>query len=143
MVFGILVDLDHLFDYFYAERRLTFSLRTFLRSRHWRKSGRLFVFFHAFEYLPLVYCTWHALRGRRWAMAATTAMSVHLLADQTLNDLRPWGYFILYRLCHRFRASELLDFEAQARILERREAHRRMAREGRLPLRLRIVDFFV
>ncbi|MHB8620241.1 MAG: hypothetical protein ACYDAG_11855 [Chloroflexota bacterium] len=143
LVFGVLIDIDHLFDYFYAERKPRFSPREFLRTRYWRKSGRLFLLFHGFEYLPLVYLVWQSMRGRRWALAATSAMSIHLLADHLVNGLRPLGYFVSYRAAHRFRAAELLDFEAMAREDARHKRHQRLAAEGRLPLHSRLLDLIV
>ncbi|MGH2366073.1 MAG: hypothetical protein ACRDHX_15675 [Chloroflexota bacterium] len=143
LLFGVLVDLDHLFDYFYAERRLTFDLHEFLGTRYWKKSGRLFVLFHGFEYLPLVYFVWQGLKGHRWAVAATSAMSVHLLADHLLNELRPLGYFVLYRLAHGFRAADILDLPKSRRLEAARARREAQGRDGRLPLRGRVINFFV
>ena len=142
LIFGVLVDIDHLVDYFYAERSFRFNLRAFLSSRSWARSGRVFVLFHGFEYLPFVFLFWQGMRGRKWAIAATSAMSVHLLADHVLNDLKPLGYFITYRLAHRFRASELIDQRKVARVDARRERRRRLAMEGRLPTTERILSIF-
>lgn len=120
LVFGVLVDVDHFFDYWYSEGRVCFDWKTFMGTRYWRKSGRLFVFFHAWEWLPLVFLVWQAWKGRRWAVAATAAMSSHLVADHLVNELKPLGYFLLYRLAHGFRAGELMDWE-RVRRLEARE----------------------
>lgn len=141
--FGVLIDLDHLFDYWYAQRRPQIDLAEFMTSRYWRRSGRLFVLFHAFEYLPFVFLAFQALKGRRWAMAATVAMSSHVLADHLANDLRPLGYFITYRIKHRFRAAEIIDMERATRLERLRAQRRRLAREGRLPLHQRLLSWFV
>ena len=74
--FGVLVDLDHFVDYWYSEGRVCFDWKTFMATRYWRKSGRLFILFHAFEYLPFVFLAWQALKGRRWAVAARSAVKV-------------------------------------------------------------------
>ena len=63
LAFGVLVDLDHFLDYWYSEGRICFDLKTFLATRYWRKSGRLFIVFHAFEYLPIVFLLWRAVKG--------------------------------------------------------------------------------
>lgn len=132
LAFGVLVDLDHFIDYWFSEGRVCFDLHTFLRTRYWKKSGRLFVLFHAFEYLPLVFLVWRALKGRRWAVAATVAMSSHVLADHFVNELRPLGYFILYRVMHGFRADELLDWD-RVHHLEAKYAERKRRAEGGAP----------
>ena len=141
--FGVLVDLDHLIDYWYSERRITFDVHDFLATRYFRKSGRIFVLFHAFEYLPLVFLFWQGYKGRKWAVAATAAMSSHVLADHFINDLRPLGYFILYRLKHRFRAAELMDWERVERLEQDRSEREAKAKRGELTFRERLISLFV
>jgi len=143
LAFGVLVDLDHFLDYWYSEGRICFDLKTFLATRYWRKSGRLFIVFHAFEYLPIVFLLWRAVKGRRWAVAATAAMSSHVLADHLVNELRPLAYFILYRLAHGFRADELLDIEKVRRLEEQNRQQELQAREGARPWHSRLVALFV
>jgi hypothetical protein len=143
LVFGVLVDLDHFIDYWYAEGRICFDAKTFLRTRYWQKSGRLFVFFHAFEYLPLVFLVWQAFKGRKWAVAATAAMSSHVLADHFINELKPLGYFILYRAAHGFRAGELLDWEGVRRVEARYAERNRRKEEGTLPWYSRLAGQFI
>jgi hypothetical protein len=143
LVFGVLVDLDHVIDYWYSEGRICFDLHTFLRTRYWRKKGRLFIFFHAFEYLPLVFLVWQALKGRKWAVAATVAMSSHVLADHLVNELRPLGYFILYRLAHGFRAEELIDWQRVARLEAKHAERKRLAEQHPLPWYERLAAQFV
>ena len=143
LIFGVLVDLDHLIDYWYSEGRICFDTHTFLKTRYWQKSGRLFVFFHAFEYLPLVFLVWHAWKGRKWAVAATAAMSSHVLADHMANELRPLGYFILYRLAHGFRAAELLDWDRVRKVQARYAERQRRAAAGTLPWYSRLAAQFI
>ncbi|HLG69548.1 MAG TPA: hypothetical protein VK009_03895 [Chloroflexota bacterium] len=143
LAFGVLVDLDHFIDYWYAEGRICFNLRTFLRTRYWERSGRLFVLFHAFEYLPIVFLVWQAWKGRRWAVAATAAMSSHLLADHLVNELKPLGYFLLYRVAHGFRADEILDWNRVHQLEERRRKAKQGPRAGRLSWPRRVMRLFV
>jgi hypothetical protein len=141
--FGVLVDLDHFIDYWYSEGRPCFDLHTFLRTRYWQKSGRVFILFHAFEYLPVVFLVWQALKGRKWAVAATAAMSSHVLAEHFVNELRPLGYFILYRLAHGFRASELIDWERTRRLEAKYAERKRLAEQRPLPWYSRLAAQFI
>ena len=141
--FGVLVDLDHFVDYWYSEGRVCFDWKTFMATRYWRKSGRLFILFHAFEYLPFVFLAWQALKGRRWAVAATAAMSSHIVADHLVNELRPLGYFILYRLAHGFRAAELMDPERVRRQEALLRERKRRAEQAPRPWYERLVRLFV
>lgn len=143
LAFGVLVDLDHFFDYWYLKRRFTFDRREFLRTRYWERSGRVFVLFHAFEYLPLLFLFWQAWKGRKWAVAATTAMSSHVLADHFVNELKPFGYFISYRLAKRFRADELIDRDKLHRMQRLRARRKQLAAEGRLSWPARAISLFI
>jgi len=143
LAFGVLVDLDHFVDYWYSEGRICFNLRTFLSTRYWQRSGRLFILFHAFEYLPLVFLFWQAYKGRKWAWAATAAMSSHVLADHFINELRPLGYFILYRLAHGFKADQLIDWHKVERLDAARAERNRAVEEGRLSRLSRMRSLFV
>jgi hypothetical protein len=143
LAFGVLVDLDHVFDYLYSERRLTWDTRTFMRTRYWRRSGRIFVLFHAFEYLPMVFFMWQAFKGRKWAVAATSAMSSHVLADHFVNELRPLGYFISYRILHRFKAEEILDWERVRRIEQREGQRKQRVPQPRVTWYKRLIAWFI
>ena len=143
MIFGVLVDLDHLIDYWYFKRRICFDRNEFLHSRYWERTGRLFVLFHAFEYLPLVFFFWQGWKGRKWAVAATAAMSSHVLADHFINELRPLGYFISYRLANGFRADRLIDPGKVARLKRKQAARSELAAQGRLPWWSRLASLFV
>jgi membrane-bound metal-dependent hydrolase YbcI (DUF457 family) len=143
LAFGVLVDLDHFIDYWYFKRHISFDLQEFLHSRYWEGSKRLFILFHAFEYLPLVFLFWQAWKGRRWAVAATAAMSSHVLADHFINELRPFGYFIVYRAAKGFRSEELIDWAKVRRLKELRARRKQRAEEGRLSWPERAIALFV
>jgi hypothetical protein len=143
VAFGVLVDLDHLFDYWYSERRLTWNTRTFMSTRYWRRSGRVFLLFHAFEHLPMVFLLWQAFKGRKWAVAATSAMSSHVLADHFVNELRPLGYFLSYRIAHRFRASEIMDWDKARRVEARRHEQKELKRRHQLTWYKRLIAWFI
>ena len=118
-------------------------MHEFLATRYWRKSGRIFILFHAFEYLPLVFFVWQGMKGRKWAVAATTAMASHVVADHFINDLKPLGYLITYRLKHGFRAAEIMDWERSERLLAMRQERQRRRQGRKLTLGERLVSLFV
>ena len=130
LAFGVLLDLDHLIDYWYAERRLPRDLDDFRSGRYFVRSGRLFVLFHGYEYLPLLYLGWRALRGRQAALVAVGAVLLHLLADQLVNYLKPLGYFVSYRVAHRFRTAEIIDWDKRERLRPVRLERAQRVREG-------------
>jgi len=143
LVFGVLVDLDHLFDYWYSEGGLTFDLDTFMATRYFKKRGRIFVLFHAWEYLPLLYFVWQAWKGRKWAVAATAAMSTHVVFDHFLNDLKPLGYFLWWRLKHRFNAAVIIDWDKAEAIDARHRNYNERLQRGEVRLPERLASLFV
>ena len=94
---GFLVDSDHLFDYWlYVKDLKKFSIRQFLSSEHFKKSGKLYIVFHAWEYgLGML------MLGYGLKVPTLTAMGVsyllHLTVDQATNDVRWKTYFVSYR----------------------------------------------
>ena len=143
LVFGVLVDVDHFIDYWYSEGRVTFDLETFMGTRYFKKRGRIFVLFHAWEYLPLLYFLWQAWKGRKWAVAATAAMSTHVVFDHFLNDLKPLGYFLWWRIKHRFNAAVIIDWDKADEIDARHEDYKQRLKRGEVSLRERLTSLFV
>ena len=85
---GVLTDVDHLFDFY----------RWYIS----RKTGKIFLYFHAWEYsvaglLVLGFFFYHPL-----LLAAVLAHLGHVATDHFHNRMAPWGYFISYRVLVRF-----------------------------------------
>ena len=90
---GVLNDVDHLFDFY----------QWYIR----RKKGKIYLFFHAWEYsivglllVGLVY--YHPV-----LLAVMLAHLGHVAADHFHNGLAPWSYFITYRAFVRFDAARI------------------------------------
>lgn len=90
---GVLIDVDHLFDFY----------RWYVR----RKTGKIFLIFHAWEFslaglllVGLVY--YHPV-----LLAAALAHLGHVATDHFHNRLAPWGYFITYRVIVGFDAARI------------------------------------
>ena len=81
VVFGVLVDLDHLVDWSWDKRNPSIK--------------RYIVPLHGWEFVPLLY--YFASKP------AFLAYLAHLTLDQVFNNVRTWAsYFLLYRAFHRF-----------------------------------------
>jgi len=81
---GVLNDVDHLFDFYQWYAR--------------RKPGKIYLFFHAWEYsfaglLILGFAYYHPL-----LLAAALAHLGHIATDHFHNRMGPWSYFITYRV---------------------------------------------
>jgi hypothetical protein len=107
MVFigGILIDLDHFIDYFlYAGFK--FNLRGFLLIDN-LKSGRIYIIFHSWELIFLIYLLGLLFGVHRYAAALSISMLAHMSIDSFFQkSIVP--YFFLYRWHNRFDAKRIL-----------------------------------
>ena len=122
VIFGLFIDLDHLFDYGYymVKFRQSFSLAEFASGSHFQTSGKLFILFHSWELTAALivsplYSKWKTFSGNSLVVNLKTtflalspyqlsillaglAMFWNLAADQLVNDVGPWTYFWIYRV---------------------------------------------
>lgn len=92
---GILIDVDHIIDYYNRPRHHSFH--DFMKTTAWGPQGRLYLFLHAWEYLPLIMLL--SLYGPLQTIARGVfwGILVHLVMDQYYNRAHPLTYFILFR----------------------------------------------
>ena len=107
---GILVDLDHLIDYF-LYFGLHFNLKYFFQSR-FLLSRKVYLFLHHWE-LAAVLAVIAFLGKSMYLSAFTVSLSLHLLIDNVQRDNK-FFYLFSYRLYHKFNAEKLCP-----RLLER------------------------
>lgn len=101
---GVLIDLDHLIDYFIAFGP-GFNLSQFLQSQQFEYNKKIYVLFHAFEFIPLFLLGLIFFKKKlhkALILAFTIAVLFHLLLDSVSYNLRPGVYFISYRIMHNF-----------------------------------------
>lgn len=96
LVGGILIDLDHLVDY-WRETGLNADWRTFLGYFDARKPIHSYLPLHAWEW-PLQILAVAAVAGAPgWAWGLAAGMLAHLVMDQRYNRLAPLAYLYSYR----------------------------------------------
>ncbi len=109
---GFLIDLDHVLEYFFTFG-LHFNLNYFLTGRGFLISNKIFLVFHAWEYIPILLIIAWLLRRRKnisiFLLALTFGAIVHMTSDCFLNNYPPRNYSIIYRAVKRFDASLLLN----------------------------------
>lgn len=106
MLFSILLDTDHLFDYWLANG-FNLNFKEFIRQtlgpdHYCRKSGKIFVPFHSWELLLLILIVAWAVNLSQLGTAFAAGFIPHLLWDQVTFARRPLMYFFLYRLAKNF-----------------------------------------
>lgn len=107
---GVLVDLDHLFDYFFAFG-LRFNPKYFVKGYNFLKSEKIYTLLHGFEYVAVFLALTLIFKSevlKSIFLAITLAHFFHLTADIFLNNLPPKSYSLLYRAKHNFNLKDLV-----------------------------------
>lgn len=104
-LFGMLIDLDHLFDFF-AFYGLDFDWRKFFINGYADKAEKIYVLLHGWEFvLPLwFFGKWAGkklkIKGLEWAVFLSYLG--HLLIDHFSFPHHPLAYFFFHRLLNNF-----------------------------------------
>jgi membrane-bound metal-dependent hydrolase YbcI (DUF457 family) len=118
---GFLIDLDHVLEYFLVYG-FHFNITYFFEGRQFLISNQLHLWFHAWEYIPIILLLAWFLRKYLNVKAALVtlalAMSVHLLTDCVINQVSPEFYTLSYRMSKNFSCQKLMSPEAYQKNLE-------------------------
>lgn len=95
---SLVVDADHFIDLFLWNKG-KFYLFDVFSADYFRQSGKLYIFFHAYEYVLLLIIL---ARWNKIFLVVALALLGHLIIDQlSYGPLEP-NYFLLYRLFNNF-----------------------------------------
>lgn len=100
LIGGILIDLDHLFDYYIAYG-FQFNLETFLLGTQFLVNQKIYMPFHGWEFFTVLLIAGLSLNNKMnkiILIALAFGIWFHLAVDTALNRLPPTSYSILYRL---------------------------------------------
>lgn len=99
---GVLIDLDHLVDFWRETGWFNRDLPRFFRYFEDREPIHSYLPLHAWEW-PLQFGVAAAVVGApAWAWGFAAGVLSHLILDQRYNDLDRRAYFFLHRWAHRF-----------------------------------------
>ena len=107
---GFLIDIDHLFDYFFFYKKsLSFSLQEFLSGHYFKILGQVHVFFHSYELVVVFLIAYlivmkHAKTKDKQLLATiflalSLAMLLHISFDILHNHIN-WQAFSLINRIH-------------------------------------------
>lgn len=109
---GFLIDLDHVLEYFLVFG-WQFNFNDFISGRQFLISDQVHLYYHAWEYIPLLLLVAYILRKKRALMIIILALTfsgfVHLVSDCFINQYPPRNYSIIYRLRGKFAVSHILN----------------------------------
>lgn len=112
---GVLIDLDHLIDYFFAFG-FKFRLEYFIKGYQFLASDKIYIFFHGWEYVILLAAiAWFIkfnIKLKAALLALALGMFFHLSIDTLTNEGAQFKvYSIIYRAKNNFDLRQLVTPE--------------------------------
>ena len=98
LFFGWLIDIDHLFDYFFFKinNKRRFSFNEFLESKYFIINKKIIIPLHAFEISLIFLICWIFFDQINFVFILLSFI-LHLIHDQLTNKVRLFSYFLTYR----------------------------------------------
>ncbi len=107
IVGGVLIDIDHFFDYF-KYYGFKFSFKDFFGHKY-LDSGKTYLIFHSVE---LVAVLWLLSVAFIWITPLVLGMTLHMLTDYAIHRREGPNYlFLIYRWRHKFDYEKLKPIE--------------------------------
>ena len=103
---GIFIDLDHLFDYVRHFGWKIVNFREFSRVFYKCELKKIYVLLHSYEvWVGIGIVLWYLKPD--WGWAAFLSLTIHFLMDHLyffthFKEVKPWFYFLTYRLSRGF-----------------------------------------
>jgi hypothetical protein len=101
LISGILIDLDHIFDYV-REHGWSFDIKKFFHIHNTAQYNRIILFWHGWEWLILWGIIAWLTDWNPWAVGILIGISQHMALDSIANGLDLRSYSILWRWKHKF-----------------------------------------
>ena len=98
----ILIDFDHILEFFYNQPQNFWRLKIALSGHHFQQAGKIRVWFHAWEYLIIWTAIWLWQGWYKIGLITSLPYFSHLLMDHFGNETCGPFYFLLYRLKNNF-----------------------------------------
>jgi len=118
---GILIDLDHFFEYWHKFGLRDFSLRKFFRAAHNHEYSSYFVLLHSYELAAILLLVGFIFIRKPWFWGFVLGFTVHIISDQIYNPCHPLTYSLLFRIKHKFNGERLFPLEKREKYARRRE----------------------
>ena len=121
---GFLIDFDHILEYLLVYD-WHFNLVHFFEGRQFLYSEKIHLWFHAWEYFPLLLLLAYFLRKYKklkiFLITLAIAGAVHLLSDSVINIVPPKFYTLSYRASQDFSMKNLSSEEIYQLNMELKE----------------------
>ncbi len=121
---GFFIDLDHILEYFLVFGP-TFNLIYFFQGREFLVSDQIHTWFHAWEYVPILFSVAWLFRSRKrvliFILALALGIFVHLVSDSFINHYPFRNYSLIYRSQLNFSVPLLLSPEQYQEYIKDRQ----------------------
>ena len=94
---GIVIDVDHLFDFYIHHKRMCWSLSEMYDFCLKDKAGKMYMVFHTYELLVLLWIAVALLKFDTVLLGMAVGLSIHMMFDQMINPVYPLAYFWFFR----------------------------------------------
>ena len=106
---GVLIDTDHYLEYYLLRKKFPFRYKDLLEYCWSNKETKVYLFFHAYEYLLVLWLWIYFFHpGLLW-LGVTIGLTTHLVLDQFTNPIKPLFYFLTFRLHNHFEKTKTLS----------------------------------
>lgn len=110
---GFFIDSDHLIDYGIYKKFRGFNLAEFLSGKFFDYAGKVYIFFHGFEYIVAFIILALIWPAQNWLFFALALSLLFHLSFDTIHNRTKWqSYSIIFRVIHHFNHK---DFEFKKR----------------------------
>lgn len=111
---GVFIDMDHLLDFICSKPKSIFDIKEFLNVDFIFRNRKVYLILHSYELLILlIIVSILGLLEFHFAISVFSAVLFHLVADQIGNPVKPFTYFIFYRIYHNFDLYHLINLEKE------------------------------
>ena len=97
---GVLTDLDHILDFCLSHGIRQYNL--FFKKLYAIDFKKLFLVFHSYEFLIILWLGIVIIPLGKYWISFAIGFTQHLVFDQLTNPITFRGYFLLYRIYHKF-----------------------------------------
>lgn len=107
---GVLVDIDHIFDFFLQRRKIILNKKELYKSFEDEPLKKAYIFFHSIEFLPVFWILISYFSTKQLATIIVLSMVQHIIVDIFTNPTRPTTYLFIYRFIKKFELRRLFKY---------------------------------
>ena len=113
---GIFIDLDHFLDFALHKKKIPFRYKELFAFCADEKDGRMYLILHSYELFALYWLAVTFYQADAVWIGLGVGVTIHMIADQVANPLKPLAYFLSYRIKQGFEKRNIFRPEYYAKM---------------------------